>query len=47
MPYEQNDLIPDNAARSAIEYSADCGIPIIIGADSNALICEAHVSLNI
>lgn len=36
MPYEQNDCIPVNEVRKAIEYSENSGIPIIICADSNA-----------
>lgn len=36
MPYEEQQNIPDNTARDAIEFSASSGIPIIIGADCNA-----------
>lgn len=36
MPYEEQNNIPDQVARDAIEYSASSGIPIIAGADCNA-----------
>lgn len=36
MPFEEQSNIPDNTARSVIDYSASNGIPIVIGADCNA-----------
>lgn len=36
MDYNRNDSIPERIVRDTIEYSANSGIPIIIGADCNA-----------